>query len=92
MLAIALAALIGSYMVSYVRARADDATVSVRATVGWFSRMERVAVLLLMTFGAGLLSSDVPLELGLLILAIGTNLTALQRLRHVNTTLRDRGD
>lgn len=92
MLAIALAALIGSYMVSYVRARADDARVGVRATIGWFSRMERVAVLLLMTLVAGLLSSDMPLELGLLILAIGTNLTALQRLRHVNTTLRDRGD
>lgn len=92
MLAIALAALIGSYMVSYVRARADDAIVGVRATIGWFSRMERVAVLLLMTLAAGLLSSDMPLELGLLILAIGTNLTALQRLRHVNTTLRDRGD
>ena len=65
MLAIAMAALIGSYMVSYIRARADDAIVGVRATIGWFSRMERVAVLLLMTLAAGLLSSDVPLELGL---------------------------
>ncbi len=92
MLAIALAALIGSYLVSYIRARADDAKVSVSATVGWFTRMERVAVLLLMTLAAGWLSSDVPLELGLVILAIGTNFTALQRLRHVQATLRDRGD
>lgn len=92
MLAIALAALIGSYLVSYIRARADDAKVSVSATVGWFTRMERVAVLLIVILAAGLLSNDFPLEVGLLILAIGTNLTALQRLRHVHTTLRDRGD
>ena len=92
MLAIALAALIGSYLVSYIRARADDAKVGVSATVGWFTRMERVSVLLIVILAAGLLESDVPLEIGLLILAIGANLTALQRLRYVHTTLRDRGD
>ena len=92
MLAAALAALIGSYLVSYIRARADDGKVAVRATVGWFSRLERVAVMLLMTLSAGLLESAAPLEIGLLILAVGANLTALQRLRHVYKTLRDRGD
>ena len=92
MLAIALAALIGSYLVSYIRARADDAKVGVSATVGWFTRMERVSVLLIVILAAGLLESDVPLGIGLLILAIGANLTALQRLRYVHTTLRDRGD
>lgn len=92
MLAAALAALIGSYLVSYIRARADDGKVAVRATVGWFSRLERVAVMLIMTLSAGLLESAAPLEIGLLILAVGANLTALQRLRHVYKTLRDRGD
>ncbi len=92
MLAAALAALIGSYLVSYIRARADDGKVAVRATVGWFSRLERVAVMLIMTLSAGLLESAAPLEIGLLILAVGANLTALQRLRHVYNTLRDRGD
>ncbi len=92
MLAAALAALIGSYLVSYIRARADDGKVAVHATVGWFSRLERVAVMLIMTLSAGLLESAAPLEIGLLILAVGANLTALQRLRHVYKTLRDRGD
>ena len=92
MLAAALAALIGSYLVSYIRARADDGKVAVRATVGWFSRLERVIVLLVMTIAAGLSESEAPLEIGLLILAVGANLTALQRLWHVYKTLRDRGD
>ena len=92
MLLAALAALVGSFLVSYIRARADDAEVGVSATIGWFSRLERVIVLLIMTISAGLLQSAAPLEIGLLILAIGANLTALQRLRHVYTTLRDRGD
>lgn len=92
MLAAALAALIGSFLVSYIRARAEDAKVDVRTTVGWFSRLERVGVLLLMTLAAGLLESAAPIEIGLLVLAVGTNVTALQRLRHVYTVLRDRGD
>ena len=91
MLVAALAALTGSYLVSYIRARADDAKVGVSTTVGWFSRVERVVVLLLMTLAAGLLESAAPLEIGLLVLAVGTNVTALQRLRHVYTVLRDRG-
>lgn len=88
----ALAALIGSYLVSYIRARADDAKVGVSVTVGWFSRLERVIVLLIMILSAGLLESVAPVEIGLLILALGANATALQRLRHVYKTLRDRGD
>ena len=92
MLVAALAALMGSYLVSYIRARADDAKVAVSVTGGWFSRLERVVILLIMTLAAGLLESVAPLEIGLLILAIGANVTALQRLKHVYTTLRDRGD
>ncbi len=92
MLVAALAALMGSYLVSYIRARADDVQVGVRVTVGWFSRLERVIVLLIMTLAAGLLNSEAPVEIGLLILALGANLTALQRLRHVYITLRNRGD
>ncbi len=92
MLLAALAALLGSYLVSYIRARADDAKVAVSVTIGWLSRLERVLVLLIMMLAAGLLGSLAPLEIGLLILAIGANVTALQRLKHVYTTLRDRGD
>ena len=92
MLLLALAALIGSYLVSYIRARADDAKVAVSATVGLFTRMERVIAVLVMVFAAAALESDAPLEIGLLILALGTNITALQRLRYVQKTLKARGD
>ena len=92
LLALALAALVGSYLVSYIRARADDAKVAVRATVGLFTRMERVVVILAMTIGSGLLETALPLEIGTLVLALGTNLTALQRLWHVYSTLKNRGE
>ena len=54
--------------------------------------MERVVVILVMTIGSGLLRSTLPLEIGLLVLALGTNLTALQRLWHVFSTLKNRGE
>ncbi len=92
MLMLALFSLIGSYLVSYVRARADDSKVAVGVTVGWFSRLERVAVILVMTLAAGILGSVQPLEIGLVILAVGTNLTALQRLRYVHGALKNRGE
>lgn len=92
MLALALAALIGSFLVSYIRARAEDAKVGISTTVGFFSRLERVAVILVITIGSGILDSTLPLEIGTLILALGTNVTALQRLRHVYSALNNRGD
>ena len=76
-----LAALHGTFVVSYVRARAGEADLSVK--VGWFSRLERVAVLLIMLFIPALLLP------GLIVLAVGTNISALQRLwyvrRHLDT-------
>ncbi len=92
MLALALAALVGSYLVSYIRARADDANVGVSTTVGFFTRLERVVVIFVMIIGSGVLASTLPLEIGMLVLALGTNITALQRLRHVYRTLKERGD
>ena len=89
---LALAALIGAFLVSYVKARADDPKVGVDAAVGLFTRLERSLALLIMTMAAGALESVWPLEIGLLILAAGANLTALQRLRYVYATLKDRGD
>ncbi len=74
-LLLALASLMGSFVVSYVRARAGEADLSVK--IGLFSRFERVVTLLLMLLIPPLLT------LGLWILAIGTNLTGLQRLWYV---------
>lgn len=92
MLMLAVFSLIGSYLVSYVRARAEDSKVGIVVTIGWFSRLERVAVILVMTLAAGILQRVQPLEIGLLILAVGTNLTALQRLRYVYGALKNRGE
>ena len=71
-LTLALLALVGSYCVSYVRARAGEAGISLRD--GLFTRLERVVVLLLALLIPALLLP------GLWLLALGTNLTALQRL------------
>ena len=73
MLLLVFAALIGSYMVSYVRARAEGLGVSIK--IGLFTRLERLGVILLMLLVPGLL------DIGLWVLALGTNLTGLQRLR-----------
>jgi len=92
MMVFALVALVGSYLVSYVRARADDAKVGVETKVGLFTRVERVLVILVMTLATGLLNQPIILDIGVLILAIGTNVTALQRLLFVYTALKNRGD
>jgi CDP-diacylglycerol--glycerol-3-phosphate 3-phosphatidyltransferase len=76
---LASVALFGSIMVSYVRARAETAGYLMRE--GFFTRLERILVL---TFG--LLTGWVRLVLW--ILAIATNLTALQRLFYAFRELR----
>lgn len=80
MMLLALAALMGSYAVSYVRARGEGLGVS--AKIGAFSRLERLAVILLMLWVPALLG------IGLLILAVGTNFTSLQRLWFVYRALK----
>lgn len=74
-LLLAQAALVGSLLVSYVRARAGEAGVSVR--IGLMDRMVRIVVILLMLLVPALLTP------GLWLLAVGTNFTALQRLWYV---------
>jgi CDP-diacylglycerol--glycerol-3-phosphate 3-phosphatidyltransferase len=76
-LLLALAALVGSFGVSYVRARAGEAGLSVK--IGLFSRLERVVMLLVML----LIPLPGVLELGLWILAVGTNISSFQRLWYV---------
>ncbi|MCS7071636.1 MAG: CDP-alcohol phosphatidyltransferase family protein [Anaerolinea sp.] len=82
-IALTMAALIGSFVVSYVRARAGEADLSVK--IGLFSRFERVIVILAMFLVPSLLIA------GLWILALGTNITGIQRLIYVYRHL-DRGD
>lgn len=82
LMVLAMLALVGSFTVSYVRARADGVQVNVK--VGLFTRLERVLLILIM-----LLIPDL-LHIGVLILAIGTNFTGLQRLWFVYRTLKSR--
>lgn len=86
---LALAALLGSFMVSYTRARAQGVDVVVK--VGLFTRLERVVVILIMLLQPDVLGLPV-LEAGLVLLAVGTNITGIQRLwfvyKALNTTER----
>jgi len=71
-----LAALAGSFLVSYVRARAQS--LGFMCKTGLFQRPERVVVTV-----AGLLIGGVVLYGVVFLLAIITNITALQRIREV---------
>src|SRR6266852_9889685 len=78
---IVLIALAGSFLVSYVRARAQS--LGFTCDVGILARPERVVIIV-----AGLLLESIgvrvgpwsPLTVALLILAVGTNFTAVQRI------------
>ena len=71
-----LAALAGSFLVSYVRARAQS--LGFVCESGLFARPERVVVTVI-----GLLFGGVVLYAVVFLLAVVTNLTALQRIREV---------
>lgn len=76
---LSMLALLGSLLVSYVRARAEG--LNVECKEGLFTRMERVFVILAMLLTGWV----VP---GLWVLAVGTNYTALQRVWYVYRTLK----
>lgn len=80
----------GSFMVSYTRARAEG--LGVECKIGWMQRPERMTLLII-----GSLLAQAPvigmtlMKLTLLILAVLSNLTALQRMLHVrNQLLREK--
>jgi CDP-diacylglycerol--glycerol-3-phosphate 3-phosphatidyltransferase len=80
-MALTLVALLGAYAVSYVRARAEGLAIgSIRD--GVFDRVVRTAILIL-----ALLTGFV--VLGLIILAVGNHLTAIQRLLIAYRVTRD---
>ncbi len=82
---LSVAAIAGSFLVSYTRARAE--ALGLRGDVGIGSRAERVVVIT-----AGLvLAPWLPLELALAVLAATAWVTVVQRVLHVRTQLRSRG-
>jgi len=75
-------AIMGSMMVSYIRARAQS--LGVQELVGFMQRFERFVILsagaILNPWGVSQFGSEIILQLAIIILAIGTNYTAYQRL------------
>jgi CDP-diacylglycerol---glycerol-3-phosphate 3-phosphatidyltransferase len=75
-------ALVGSFMVSYTRARAEG--LGLDCKVGWFERPERLVLLIV----AGLLRVFWAMSAALLLLAVLSFATAAQRVAHVHRNTR----
>ncbi len=73
----AVLALIGSFMVSYTRARAEG--LGLECKVGWFERPERIVLLII----AGLVQVFWVMSAALMLLTIFSFTTAAQRMAHV---------
>lgn len=97
---VAIFALLGSVMVSYVRARSEALGIS--CSVGFWQRPERIVALGTASIITGLLNPimitlsynylhDFFIKLVLVVLAVGTNVTAIGRLAHGRQFLRERG-
>lgn len=83
---IVLLALSGSFMVSYTRARAEG--LGVDCKVGWMQRPERIAFLVLGSLLAGGLVQGQFVMIGtLLLIAVLSNYTAIQRILYVRNQL-----
>ena len=81
----AVLALVGSFMVSYTRARAEG--LGLECKVGWFERPERLVVLIVAGFfGLGPVSPGM-----LIVLVVFSFATAIQRMAHVWKITRSSG-
>ena len=85
-LALTFAAVAGSFLVSYTRARAE--ALGLRGDVGIGSRAERVVVIT----GGLILAPWVPLLVPIALLNVTAWVTVLQRILHVRTQLRSQGE
>jgi len=80
-----LAALAGSVLVSYTRARAEGVGIKMES-VGFAERAERMLILGVFTVGA--VFYQPVLNAGIIVLAVITNFTAIQRVHHVFKMLK----
>jgi phosphatidylinositol phosphate synthase len=80
------AAIAGSLMVSYVRAKAE--AVGIECRVGLMQRAERIILLVVATLVFGTWRQGIVLTLVLIAMAVLTNLTALYRIFWVGRALR----
>jgi archaetidylinositol phosphate synthase len=77
-----LIAIVGSLLVSYSRARAEAAGIKMES-VGLAERAERIVILLVASLTALFWQPATVMSVGIILLAILTNLTVLQRSLHV---------
>jgi CDP-diacylglycerol---glycerol-3-phosphate 3-phosphatidyltransferase len=82
---LAMLAVVGSFMVSYTRARAEG--LGLDCKVGWFERPERIVLIIIM----GLAGVGPVIPAGLLILTGLSFATAFQRMAHVWKITREAG-
>jgi CDP-diacylglycerol--glycerol-3-phosphate 3-phosphatidyltransferase len=85
---LAFITLMGSLLVSYARSRAE--TLGIDCKVGILTRVERVAVTIVM-FLLNPLAPDVPLLIGLGLMALLTNVTVVMRIVYVRREMDRRG-
>lgn len=81
------AALIGSLLVSYTRARAEATGIKME-TVGLAERAERIIILAIATVTAAFWQPKTAMNVGIILLAVLSNLTVLQRSIHVYKKLK----
>ena len=84
-----LAALVGSVMVSYSRARAEAAEIKMES-IGVAERAERMLILAVVSIAA--IFWPPALNLGIILLAVLSNFTVLQRAVHVYNSLKKKGN
>ena len=77
-----LMALIGSLLVSYTRARAEAIGIMMQS-IGLAERAERMLIIIFVSFVAVFLQSKIVINFGIIILAVITNITVIQRGFHV---------
>ncbi|MGD8545384.1 MAG: archaetidylinositol phosphate synthase [Candidatus Bathyarchaeota archaeon] len=83
-----LAALIGSLLVSYSRARAEAAGIKIES-IGLVERAERIIILSVASIIAAFWLPKETMSSAIILLAILSNLTVLQRAAHVYKKLQD---
>ena len=82
-----VAALTGSLLVSYSRARAEAAGIEME-TIGLAERAERIIILAVASVTAAFWQPETAMNAGIILLAVLSNLTVLQRSLHVYKKLR----
>ena len=85
---VSFTAMIGSIMVSYIRARAEG--LNIECKVGIMQRPERVVVLALTAILTGITSNLQWLAGGMILIAILANITAFWRVAHCYKALQDK--